>query len=421
MRRGTNGSTDVRPHGVQGESVVVPIDAVRRLMGRNDELTLATEDLVESVGRMGDASRDTARAADVAGAATGRVGDEASSVATAVGQMSAAMQDVASSATEAIGVTAEAAEATREVRASVERLMASTAHIHGVVDTVAGISSQTRMLALNATIEAARAGSAGRGFAVVAEEVKNLAAQTGDATNLITAQLADLAADSDAVRSAVERIDEVLARVDALQQTIAAAVEQQTSAITEITRSASQVAEAAADLDASVTTSVAAARTSEESMARSRTWLERVEAAAGAQRDEIAGLGSGVEPHPLRAAIVAHAGWKKRLRAAIDTGRLPAGVTVASAARDDACACGIWLRSSESAALDQARCTTVRAQHATFHRAAADVLSAATSGRRDRAVELMASPDAYGGAASALTDALVEWVGVVESGARRRS
>ncbi|MEM8744960.1 MAG: methyl-accepting chemotaxis protein [Pseudomonadota bacterium] len=57
--------------------------------------------------------------------------------------------------------------------------------VSGVAEQIQAIARQTNLLALNATIEAARAGEAGKGFAVVAGEVKVLAGQTSEATDLI--------------------------------------------------------------------------------------------------------------------------------------------------------------------------------------------------------------------------------------------
>lgn len=56
------------------------------------------------------------------------------------------------------------------------------AKINDVARQISGVAKQTNLLALNARIEAARTGDAGKGFAVVANEVKDLAAQSGQAT-----------------------------------------------------------------------------------------------------------------------------------------------------------------------------------------------------------------------------------------------
>ena len=64
--------------------------------------------------------------------------------------------------------------------AAIENLN-SLAQIDGMAQSILNITDQTNLLALNASIEAAHAGEAGKGFAVVAQEIKALAANSGQA------------------------------------------------------------------------------------------------------------------------------------------------------------------------------------------------------------------------------------------------
>ena len=104
-------------------------------------------------------------------------------------------------------------------------LVEAGSRIGDVVKLIKDIASQTNLLALNATIEAARAGDAGKGFAVVAGEVKNLANQTGKATDEIAAQIVAVQnATRDAV-TAIQGIGSTISQISEIASAIAEAVE----------------------------------------------------------------------------------------------------------------------------------------------------------------------------------------------------
>jgi methyl-accepting chemotaxis protein len=111
-----------------------------------------------------------------------------------------------------------------------------------VVRLITAIAEQTNLLALNATIEAARAGDMGKGFAVVAGEVKDLARQTAQATEQITARIAAIQDSSTAAAAAIGEIANVITRIGDYTTTIASAVEEQPATTAEVSRNVTEAA-----------------------------------------------------------------------------------------------------------------------------------------------------------------------------------
>jgi len=242
------------------------------------------------------ADRTNGMAANVA-AASEESSVNAAVAARAADSLAKAVQDIEGAAADTRTVSIEATERTARAGATVRELADAARRIGEVVDLIRGVADQTNLLALNATIEAARAGEAGRGFAVVASEVKALAGQTAKATGDIEAQIASVRAGVEGAVAAIAAIDEVMARMAANSQSIAAAVDTQVQATAEIARTLGEVTTAATDVSrdagqasaASQETGAAAGEVLEASQALARDaamldeavsqFLERVRAA----------------------------------------------------------------------------------------------------------------------------------------------
>jgi methyl-accepting chemotaxis protein len=135
-------------------------------------------------------------------------------------------------------------------RMTMTKLGESSEQIGHVVKVITGIAGQTNLLALNATIEAARAGEAGKGFSVVANEVKELAKETASATEDISTRIAVIQEDAKNAVTAIEKISEVIKRINDTQSVIVGSVHEQTAATSQI---AKDMAETSKGSDAIVT------------------------------------------------------------------------------------------------------------------------------------------------------------------------
>ena len=172
----------------------------------------------------------------------------AQAVASAAEELSASIGEISQQVGTSSQIIIEAVEATRRSQDIIGHLSQAVDKISEVAALINDIAAQTNLLALNATIEAARAGEAGKGFAVVANEVKSLASQTARATGEISAQVADIQANTDAAVASVTAITDSIRRVENVSAAVAAAVEEQGAATAEIARNVAQSSQASYDV-----------------------------------------------------------------------------------------------------------------------------------------------------------------------------
>jgi methyl-accepting chemotaxis protein len=232
-------------------------EADRRLVARREALandfvarmqTLAAG-FAQSSGEVATAARslsetaeETSRQAQAVAAAAEEASSNVETVAASSEEMAASVRSIGGQVAHS---TAVADGAFREAEVSNGRISAlaeAAAAIGEVVGLIKGIADQTNLLALNATIEAARAGDAGKGFAVVAAEVKQLAGQTGKATEEIGAKVGEIQQATDGTVKSMAEIVRVIGEVKQVAAAIAGAVEQQGAATVEIARNCQQAA-----------------------------------------------------------------------------------------------------------------------------------------------------------------------------------
>ncbi|WP_085446767.1 bacteriohemerythrin [Magnetofaba australis] len=186
-------------------------------------------------------------------------------VAESMRDMTASLQEVRNRCGQASQESERMETQAGDARKLMQELERSAQEIGKIVDIINNIARQTDMLALNASIEAAGAGEAGKGFGVVANEVKELAKQTADATQMITGKIREIQQHSHESVEAVGSIANGVGRISDSNQDILEAVEEQNANVRSINDAMQAVETASHDVGKSMTQLTASAQSVSQS------------------------------------------------------------------------------------------------------------------------------------------------------------
>lgn len=238
----------------RSEMMALADDFQSKVGGIVEAVAAASTEMNASSDSLSAVADDTSNRSAGVSAAAEQTSANVSTVASATDELSASIADVTRQIADTVALARDAEAQAESTNTTVERLNSAASKIGDVVALIQEIAEQTNLLALNATIEAARAGEAGKGFAVVATEVKNLAGQTGKATEEIAEQIGEI---QTVARSAVDAISVIRDSIQKINQRIAsvsAAAEEQSATTLEIARNVQEASRGTQEVSSNIAT-----------------------------------------------------------------------------------------------------------------------------------------------------------------------
>ena len=224
---------------------VTEINAGIELLGTSaSEIMAATTQIASGTAETATAISETSTTVEEVQQASKQSAQKAKNVADSAQRVVQVFQNGQKAIEEGIKGMNRIKEQMDSIAQTVVRLSEQSQSIGGIIASVTDLADQSNLLAVNAAIEAAKAGDQGKGFAVVAQEIKNLAAQSKQATSQVRNILNDIQKATGAAVMATEQGAKAVEQ--GLKQSVAAG-----DAIRYLAESSSEAAQAATQIVAS--------------------------------------------------------------------------------------------------------------------------------------------------------------------------
>jgi methyl-accepting chemotaxis protein len=374
------------------ELVTDKVKLITELGGSVKNLANEANSMVAISSSLSAAAEQTSAQANTASVASEQVSAGVLTVSKSMDEMQAAIKEITKITNETASMTNNAMGMVKKTNTIINKLGDSSMDIGNVIKVISSIAQQTNLLALNATIEAARAGEAGKGFAVVANEVKELANQTGKATQEITKKIETIQSDSKNAVDAITEISGAIEKINGYTGNIAASVEEQAATTNEVTRIIAESAEGVKQISENIVqVSQAAANTGKDA--------GKALEAAKVVGDIAVILEQQTEKLKINAmdfdgAIKAHRDWKMKLANYI---RKPDGsIKAAVVCQDNKCALGQWIYGVGAIWEKHDEYSLLKKEHAKFHKCAGDIITKADSGQSINEENILGDQSEFG-------------------------